>query len=465
MAIFAKIIKKIQTVQTVCYSDKKINRLILRLAIPAICSNITVPLLGLSDTFISGHMGGEKFLAAIAVGTMMVNSIYWLWGFLRMGTTGLTAEAFGAEDHEGCRRIFTASFMLGFFSGMVLLLLAYPLSRLILAIMDPQPDTALLAARYFMISLASAPAFLATMAVNGWMIGRQNTLYTMITAITVNVVNILLSLTFVFACGWGFIGVATGTSLANWIGLGVALALARRMAAGEPLWAPMREVRAKLDLRRFFRVNSDLLLRSATLMSVFFAMTAFAGRMGNLVLAQNAILMQFFMFFSYFMDGFAYSAEALCGRFAGAADRPSIGATIRGLAMWSAAMCVVFTLVFGCFTPQIAALLTDSAEVVAQIVTMRWVVLAIPVMSAAAFILDGVFIGLTDTARLLTSTVVAMAIYFAVYLLTPLACPTSIINHNALLWCAFLSFLLARGAVLAICLRSSISRRLSRAME
>lgn len=433
---------------------KEIDKDILRLAVPAIFSNITVPLLGLSDTFITGHLGSERYIAAIAVGTMMANAVFWLFGFLRAGTTGLTAEAWGRGDNEAGRRIFTASFLLAAAIGLALIVVSYPLARLMIAIMAPPEATARLAVRYFMLIVPAAPAQLATMAVSGWMIGRQNTVCPMAVAIAVNVINIALSFVLVFAAGTGFTGVAVGTLVANWSGLLIALVLARRLAAGTGLWCGRRELAAGLDVRRFFRVNSDLMMRSVCILAVPYAMTAFGARLGDVTLAVNAVIMQFFLFFSYFMDGFAFSGEALCGRYAGAADRPRRRATISRLGRWCGVMALLFCGIYAVGAVPAAALLTDNAAVVAGVDALRWVVGAVPVLSVAAFMFDGVYIGLTATRSMLVSTFTATAAYFgAVIVGNMMHLPA-----NNVLWTAFLLFLALRGLILLAILPRTLSR-------
>lgn len=450
-------------------SAKEIDKSIFRLATPAIFSNITVPLLGLSDTWISGHLGSETFLAAIAVGTMMVNALYWLLGFLRAGTTGLTAEALGSGNHSRRRDIFTASFLLAISLGLCICLLSYPLCRLMLLIMEPAPETAALAQSYFMICVFAAPALLATMTVSGWMIGSQNTLYPMIIAISVNVINIILSFSLVFFARIGFYGVAIGTLCANWAGLFIALFLSRRLVRKEAasntgnsqnrhrLWAPVKGLARRLDLRRFFKVNSDLMMRSACIMAVTFAMTSFGGRMGNLTLAINAIIMQLFLFFSYFTDGFAYAAEALCGRFSGAHDPHSLRRSIGRLFIWASLTALIFFLAYSLAVNEIATFLTDTESVAEGVSHLRWVLGLIPPVSAAAFLLDGIFIGLTATRRMLAATFIAAAAFFLITLTptfvagdTPL--PESI--FNPILWSAFLIFLILRSILLATFLKT-----------
>lgn len=440
-------------------SKVKINRQIIKLAVPAILSNITVPLLGLTDTYISGHLGAEVYIAAIAAGTMLVNSLYWLFGFLRMGTTGLTAEAFGHQDDEMRSKVFTTSILLAFTIGAVLMACNMPLAKLLLWIMSPSAETSALAEEYFRISILAAPAFLGTMVVIGWMIGSQNTLYPMIISISVNLINITLSFSFVYGIGIGFIGVALGTCIANWVGLLLALLLAHRLNGEHRLWAPLHTLRKGMDLKRFFKVNTNLMLRSACIMMVLFSMTTFAGRMGDAVLARNAILMQFFMFFSYFMDGFAYGGEALCGRFAGAGSRKDIMKSVRAICLWSVAMTVVFTAVYALFLTPITAMLTDEQQVVNAVSRLRWVALLIPVISAAAFVFDGFYIGLTATWRLLLTTLSAMAAFFII-MIPYLGNFKSALPPDQLLWIAFLTFLLLRGAILAIMMPSTVNKQL-----
>ena len=280
----------------------RINREIIRLSVPAILSNITVPLLGLCDTAIAGHLGADSFIGAIAVGSMMINVTFWLFGFLRMGTTGLTAQAFGADDAVALRTVFSRAVTLGAAIGTLLLLLMYPLREMLLTLISPDEPIRSLASRYYTIVLMSAPALLATNAVQGWLFGMQTTLIPMTVAIATNVINIAISLTMVLIFHTGFIGVAIGTLSANWLGLLLALILARRKAGGK-LWIPFRDVFTDREgLGRFFRVNSDIFFRSAAIMAVSLGVTAIGSRLGALTLAANAVMMQVFNFFSFFMD-------------------------------------------------------------------------------------------------------------------------------------------------------------------
>ncbi len=424
----------------------RINREILRLSVPAILSNITVPLLGLCDTAIAGHLGADSYIGAIAVGSMMINVTFWLFGFLRMGTTGITAQAFGANDTAALRTVFSRAVTLGAAIGLLLVLLLYPLRETLLILIAPEEPIRGLASRYYTIVLMSAPALLATNAVQGWLFGMQTTLIPMIVAIATNVINIATSLTLVLVFQTGFIGVAVGTLAANWLGLILALILARRKAGGK-LWIPFREVLGDREgLGRFFRVNSDIFFRSAAIMAVSLGITAIGSRLGALTLAVNAVMMQFFNFFSFFMDGLAFTAEALTGRFAGARDFPMLHRSRNALLWWSAAMAAVFFLIYFFASDPIVALITDSPTVRADIRNYHLWLSLIPPLTVAAFIFDGFYIGLTATRAMLVATVISALIFFGICFIHAdgIALP-----DNGRLWTAFLVYLAGRGAILA----------------
>lgn len=427
-----------------------INKEILRLSVPAIISNVTVPLLGLCDTTISGHLGADSYIGAIAVGSMMLNVTFWLFGFLRMGTTGLTAQAFGRKDHNDISRIFSRAFVLGFGIGLLILFLSIPLRELLLGVISPDETEKTLASSYFSIVIFSAPALLATTSVQGWLFGMQNTLFPMTVSITVNVINIALSLLFVFGMNLGFPGIAYGTLVANWCGLLLALIFARKTACGN-LWCGWKALTAGGGIRLFFHVNTDIFFRSGCIIAVSLAVTSMGARLGSLTLATNAVMMQFFHFFSFFMDGFAFTAEALSGRFYGASDFKMLRITVKSLLGWSAAMAVTFFLIYYLFSPEIVGFITDSSGVRENIARYRLWLLLIPPLTVLAFIYDGFFIGLTATRRMLYVTLAAALLFF---LICAAGWNESIRENtyiaNNILWLAFLSYLLTRGLGLAV---------------
>lgn len=427
-----------------------LNREILRLSIPAIISNITVPILGLSDTTISGHLGSEIYIGAIAVGTMMFNVIFWLFGFLRMGTTGLTAQAYGAGDNESCRQLLVRSSMLGVIIGITIILLHYPLRELLLLLISPDASVAQYSSDYFNICILGAPALLFNMSVMGWMLGMQNTVRPMIISVSVNVINIALSLAFVFLMDMGFNGVALGTMLSNWCGVAISLWFITRYYDGRLPDIKRDDLLKVSGMGRFFKVNTDIMLRSACVMSVSLSVTAIGAQLGAMTLAANAIMMQFFILFSYFMDGFAFAAEALSGRFAGAKDLPMLRKSVGYLAVWALGVALMFTVVYVFGYQYIVRFITSEQDVVAVVVDHSLWLQLIPIVTVAAFIFDGVYIGLTATRRMLWVTLSSALLFFAICFLHIGGDNLFALPDNDTLWVGFLAYLLLRGLLLGI---------------
>ena len=448
----ANIVKNLNIFAYIC--SVNINRDIFRIAAPAIVSNITVPLLGLADTTISGHLGSEKFIAAIAVGSMMINVVLWCFGFLRSGTSGLTAQAYGAKDPAGQHELFSRSVLLGLFIGLAMIILQWPLMWLLLNVIDAEPAVSGLAPQYFRIIIWGAPAMLATMAVSGWFLGMQSGFYPMVIAILTNVVNIGASLLLVYEAGLGFPGTALGTTVANWFGLVLALLLARRFNGGQMPLPPRGKWFVLRGSGRFFRVSSDIFLRSLCIMAVSLGMTAFGARIGSLVLAVNAVMMQFFLFFSYFMDGFAFAAEALTGKAVGRQDDILMRSTKRALGLWAVGMAVSFTAVYYFFWHPISTFITPETDVLQSIGELHLWLILMPAITVAAFIYDGIYIGLTATRLMFVATASGAAVF---YIFNMLCSSTSDpIAANSALWASFLSYLLIRGAGLAaLCPRAT----------
>lgn len=427
-----------------------LNRKILRLAIPAIISNITVPLLGLCDTTISGHLGGSAPLGAIAVGSMMLNMAYWLFGFLRMGTTGMAAEAYGGKDRRTLQLILWRGLGLGVVIGMVLICVRLPLGDLLLSISGAEPEVAGMAREYYDVCVCGAPALLGTMALTGWMIGNQSTGYPMTVAIITNIINIAGSLTFVFGADMGFVGVAYGTLIAQWCGLLLSVFFCCRLGGR---FGPLFDSGAKEEwcslisgsgLGRYFKINTNLFFRSMCIMTVSMTVTSVGARIGDVTLAANAVMMQFFVFFSYFMDGFAFAGEALCGRFKGSGEGGMMRRSIRYIMVWAGGMALLFFAIYLIAGLPLADLLTDDKAVRSEIARYGWAFVLIPPLSVGAFIFDGFYIGLTDTGRLLIATLIAAATFFVIAFV-----PRGYgFNLNTLLWTAFLAYLLMRALAL-----------------
>ncbi len=415
----------------------KTDHQILKIAVPAIVTNITVPLLGLIDTAIVGHMGAAAYIGAVAVGAMIFNLVYWMFGFLRMGTSGMTAQAYGRRDFQEISNILERSATVAGIIALLLLLFQRPLCEAMLWVIGPTPDVRPLAATYFYIVVWGAPASLGLFTLTGWFIGMQNTRLPMLVSILQNVVNILVSLLLVYGLGMKIEGVAMGTVIAQYAGLLTAMAL---------LWRYYRRILTKgiqrvKDLLPFLRVNRDIFLRTVLLVAVNLYFTAAGARQGAVILAVNTLLMQLYLLFSYFMDGFAYAGEALCGKYWGAADESNYRMVVGRLFRWGAGMTLLFTAIYVVGGVPFLHLLTDEpmvAEASREYIGWAWM---IPLMGVAAFVWDGIFIGTTQTRGMLLSSFIAAAIYFL-----GVAVLMSVMGNHGL-WLAMLLYLSMRGIV------------------
>ena len=416
------------------------DRHILRIAIPSIVSNITVPLLGLVDVAITGHLGSAAYIGAIAVGGMLFNVIYWLFAFLRMGTSGLTSQALGRRRPAQCVSLLRKSLTVALAIASALILFQVPVRELGLIIMQPTGDVRSFTITYFSICIWGAPASLGLFALNGWFIGMQNSRSPMAVAIAQNVINIVVSLFLVFFFGMKVEGVAAGTLVAQWSGFLLAALLCRKYY-GKMLWRHARERGEGISAGALFRINRDIFLRTLCLVSVLLFFTAAGSRQGEVILAVNTLLMQLYLLVSYVMDGFANAAEAMSGKYWGAGNGMAFRQTVKRCFLWGAACTALFTLLYIIGGEPFLHLLTDEGNVVeasAAYVAWAWLV---PACSVGAFIWDGVFIGITASRQMLLSSFAAAAVFFSVYALT---IPTL---HNHGLWLAFLCFMLTRGLV------------------
>lgn len=428
------------------------DRTILRLALPAIASNITVPLLGLCDTAITGHLGSEIFLAAVAAGGTIFNVILWLCGFLRMGTTGLTAEAYGSRKPGAANIIFWRAVGLATLLGIFVITIRQPLLNLFLSIISPGDEVAQTASLYFSICVWGIPPLLITLSINGWFIGMQDTVRPMIISISMNLLNVAASLIAVYVLDSGFAGVAYGTLTANWAGLLLSTSIAAVYSKKISLKPDINKIASNRGFGKFFKVSSDLFLRSACIMGVSLSVTSIGARMGDLTMAVNTIMLQFFLFFSYFMDGFSFAGEALIGKNAGAGNFKTLRFVSCRLLLWSAFMASLFFLVYLLGSGVITALLTDVKMVREGVSEMRLFLWLLPPVAVWAFIYDGFFIGLTATRRMFVTTFIAILTFGAIVAVGMGSQPLGALSAigNRILWGAFLSFLAIRGIGLAI---------------
>lgn len=430
---------------------KPIDRQILQIALPSIVSNITVPLLGLVDVAIVGHLGAPAYIGAIAVGGMLFNIIYWIFGFLRMGTSGMTSQAYGKRDLSEITRLLIRAVGIGLAVALCLILLQVPIRQTAFLLIHPTEEVREMATLYFHICIWGAPAMLGLYGLSGWYIGMQNSRIPMYIAITQNIVNIIASLSLVYFCNMKVEGVALGTLIAQYAGFLMGIVLWTNRYGKLKKYIAWRGVLQKEAMIRFFQVNRDIFLRTLCLVAVTLFFTSAGASQGEIILAVNTLLMQLFTLFSYVMDGFAYAGEALSGRYIGARNRTAFTNTTRHLFMWGGCMAVLFTSVYALGGNAFLGLLTDDKEVITAAGTYFYWALAIPVAGIAAFIWDGVFIGATATHGMFVSMAAAAISFFTTYYgLRP-------VLGNHALWFAFLIYLSMRGIV-----QTGLSRRVIR---
>ena len=391
------------------------NKQILRLAIPSILANITIPLVGLVDTAIVGHISDAHAIGGIAIGTMLFDLLYWNFGFLRVGTSGMTAQAFGRGDKEQCARLLTQSVSIALIGAALIWLLQWLFVTAALAIVPCSDEVAHFARQYFFIRVWAAPATLSLMALKGWFIGMQDTVSPMITDMVVNVVNMVVSYVLAVYTPMGALGVAMGTVIAQFTGLTLALILLiskyRHVFRGLSLWQLAWDMQG---MRSLIKLNANLFVRSLCFMIVYVGFTSLSSMYGDTDLAVCSILMKLFMLVSYFVDGFAYAGEALVGKYIGAvksnpiSDSPSgrpvsnspsgaseISSLVRLLFLWSLGVGAVFTVLFALSYMPMYRMMTSDTVVLARLTDFTGWLIAMPIVSTLAFMWDGVFTGAT----------------------------------------------------------------------
>ena len=405
--------------------NKALHREILRLSVPSILAGITVPLVGMVDTAVAGHLGGDTAaqIGAISVGSMVLSLLYWTFGFLRTGTGGLTAQAFGRGDFAECGRIFLRGTGLALLAAFFALSLQWPFFKGVMLIPDATPGVRVLAERYFFIRIWAAPATMTLMTLRGWFVGMQNSVNPMWMDLIINAVNIGASILLAFGVGpWpglGFAGIPLGTVIAQYCGLLYGL-LVCRFKYGRSVFSLLRRsdfagLLHDGSLGRFFRMNLDLLGRSFFFILIYIGFTMIAAGYGDVMLAASSILMQLLMFFSYFTDGFAYAGEALTGRFIGERDGVMLRQSVRYVFGWSMVLAVFFAVLYAVAgSPVIRLLTSDETVVQACRLFLPWLLL-MPPLGCAAFTWDGIFLGATASRGLMTSMAGAAAAFFAVW--------------------------------------------------
>ncbi len=418
------------------------NKKILNLAIPNIISNITIPLIGIVDLAILGHLESEIYLGAVALGSMIFNTLYWSFSFLRMGTTGITAQAFGSRRFDDAIHTLSRALLVALFAGLALILLQLPIAKIAFYWLDGTAEVERFASEYFYIRIWAAPATISLFALNGWWTGMQNTKTPLVISLVVNMLNLCLNIIFIFVFGMKSDGVALGTVLAQYLGLGVSVVLLRRYYYKLFKYYYAKSVIQIDKLHQFFSVNANIFIRTMCLIFVFTFFTAKSASKGDTILVVNTLLLQFLFFYSYLMDGFAYAAEALTGRFIGASGKKQLGLVVRYLFGWGIAVSVLFTILYAFGSEWILSLMTSNIKILQQSEPyLVWVSL-IPILSFASFLWDGIYIGATAAVAMRNSMLIAtILIFIPAYIIAT----SHYENHG--LWIAMLAFMLARGLV------------------
>ena len=400
---------------------KQINKDILKLAVPSILANITVPLVGMVDIAVAGHLDAQAatMIGGIAIGTMLFDLLYWNFGFLRVGTGGLAAQAYGRGDMKDCARILSRSVGIALVCALALIAIQWLFVKAAFLVVDCTPQVQQLASQYFFIRIWAAPATLGLMAFKGWFIGMQDSVSTMAVDLIVNGMNILMS--FVLALGvpalgyggMGFGGIAAGTVVAQYSGL-----LAALFIIAFKYWRPTMSLMGRDDFRglfkgeetrRFFVMNTDLFVRSLCFIAIYIGFTVISARYGDLLLAVSSIMMKLLMIFSYFTDGFAYAGEALTGRYIGAKDKPMLSQTVRWTFAWSMGIALIFMVIYQfAGVPMLRMMTSDAAVVEASREYLPWLLL-MPLIGCAAFTWDGIYIGATASKAIRNSMLWAVA--------------------------------------------------------
>lgn len=416
---------------------------VLKIAIPIVISNATIPILGIVDTGVVGQMGEAAPIGAVGIGAIILTAIYWFFGFLRMGTTGLAAQARGQGDRGEVAAILTRVLMIGLGAGVILIAAQSLLFWGAFKVSPASPEVEELASGYLAIRIWSAPAAIAIYGLLGWRIAVERTGAVLALQVWMNGVNIVLDLWFVLGLGWGVNGVAFATFLAEWSALGLGLWLCRS-AFNVPDWRDWGRVFDKVRLIRFAQVNGDILIRTAALQSIFLSFMMFAARFGDVTLAANQILLQFLYVTGYALDGFAFAAEAMVGAAMGATDRRTLRRASILSSFWGLICNIGLAAVFFVFGPMMIEIMSEAKEVNATAMDyLPWMVAA-PLVGLASWMLDGIFIGATRTKDMRNMMLLSAIAYFA----TAFALMPLFGNHG--LWAALILSFVYRGVLLGL---------------
>lgn len=428
-----------------------INKEIFRLTVPNVISNISVPLLGMADVAIAGHIGGDMTIGALAIGTTIFNFIYWNCAFLRMGTSGMTAQAYGAGNRLECNALLVKALAVALSLSSILLIFQKPLADGALYLMGASDEVSAMAREYVMARIWAVPAAISVFAMQGWFIGMQDSKTPMWMSIFANVVNISFSMLFAFVLDMGIAGIAWGTVVSQYMSLLLALVIYRikYYNANNPL-----RLQASLQIStmmRFFKVNRDVFLRTFCVVVAYTLFTKMSAYYGDVVLATNSLLMQLFTLFSYMIDGIAYAAEAISGKCVGEGNYDKLRRACKAFMIWGGVVAVLYVVVYIVAWRGILGLFSPSEVVLACAEQYIGWIIAVPLVCFIPFMIDGIMLGATRTAPLRNTVAISLAIQIVLLLLL------KDVVGNMSVWVSFLAFLFMRGVLLIPELRRLIN--------
>ncbi len=438
------------------------NKQILKLAVPNIISNISIPLLGIVDMALMGHMESDAYIGAIALGSLVFNFIYWSLGFLRMGTSGFTAQAWGRRDLTETILVLSRAALIALIVSLVLIIMQKPIELLSFMVLKGETRVEELAMTYFRIRVWAAPAALGQFALLGFFLGMQNARLPMVVLVSTNLINLICNYLFVMKFGMGSDGVAYGTVIAQYSGLLIAIFFFRKYFARLFRYWSLKATLEWKQLKNFLNVNQDIFIRTMCLVVVFSIFTArsassdASSKGEETVLAVNSLLMQFFMFYSFLIDGFAHASEALTGKFIGAGNMGALKRSIRLLFIWGTGISIVFTMIYLMAGKVIFGVLTSNPEVIANARPYFFWVVMIPMVSYVAFLWDGIYIGATAGKQMRNAMLIStMVVFFPVYILVG----KFMGNHG--LWLAFILFMLARSLSMQVLSKRAVYSKIA----
>jgi len=436
------------------FTDLEQHKQLLLLALPMILSNITVPLLGLVDTAVIGHLPKAYYLGGSTIGAMIITSIVWLCGFLRMSTTGLSAQAFGLNDIDKNLLVLFRGLIVAFTLGLIFVILQYPFINVALDLAGGSEQVTIYARQYSEIRIWGFPASLGNLVILGWLIGNHQTKSVMTILIITNLLNVILDLIFVFGFHWQVQGVALATLIAEYCGMimGLSIIFSRYKSSVKLLLKGSRLLLSSLiersSLFGYFQLNRDILIRTLCLEICFIFITFQGARLGDNVVAANAILMNFLLLISFGLDGIANATEAMVGKAHGEKDKSKLSNTVNIALAWTGIFAVAYSLLFIFFGENLLLLISDIPSVVDFAKGYLFWMMLLPVVACWCYLFDGVYIGLMQAKAMRNSMVIAtFACFFPLWWLLKHALPLEMGNHA--LWASFSFFMLARGATLA----------------